>query len=116
MANTVVKSAQLIKSNAVVAESGQAIAANTTKYSIAASGKNIVLCFVPSAAGTLKILKGDGFAAAPNDLEVTITASKGNWIELDSAPFMVFEGTEKGKIVVQGDGTVAGTLYVVNAL
>lgn len=115
MANTVVKAAQLLKSNAVVAEAGQAIGANTTKYSIAASGKNIVLCFVPSAAGTLKVLAGDGFAAT-NDLELTITASKGNFVELDTAPFMVYEGAEKGKIVVQGDGTVAGTLYVVNAL
>ena len=115
MANTVVKAAQLLKSNAVVAEAGQTIGANTTKYSIDAKGKNIVLCFVPSAAGTLKVLAGDGFAAT-NDLALTITASKGNFVELDTAPFMVNEGAEKGKIVVQGDGTVAGTLYVVNAL
>ena len=115
MANTVINTAQLLKSNAVVAQSGQAIGANTTKYSIDAKGKNIVLCFVPSAAGTLKVLAGDGYAAT-NDLELTITASKGNFVELDTAPFMVNEGVEKGKIVVQGDGTVAGTLYVVNAL
>lgn len=115
MANTVVNTAQLLKSNAVVAQSGQAIGANTTKYSIDAKGKNIVLCFVPSAAGTLKVLAGDGYAAT-NDLALTITASKANFVELDTAPFMVNEGAEKGKIVVQGDGTVAGTLYVVNAL
>ena len=94
MANTVINTAQLLKSNAVVAQSGQAIGTNTTKYSIDAKGKNIVLCFVPSAAGTLKVLAGDGYAAT-NDLALTITASKGNFVELDTAPFMVNEGAEK---------------------
>ena len=115
---TSVSAAQILRTNEGVAEAGTAVAASVKTYNVPVnSNKNIVLCFIPTAAGNITIKKGTGLAAT-NDTVWPITASKANWIEVDTSSFALVadDGDDKGDMLLVTDGTVAGTLYVVNAL
>jgi hypothetical protein len=115
---TAVAAAQLVRSNVGIKESTTSVAASAASYNIPASGKNLLLGFIPTAAGNFTIKAGTGIAAT-KDLTWAITASKINWIQLDTSSYAKVKGSDgddKGDIVITADGTVAGTLFAVSAL
>ena len=114
-AGTEIKCAEILKTNAAFNVAADSSIATGTTYSVEAKNKNIILAVVPNTAGTLTIKKGEGFAAV-KDIDIAITASKVNWIELDTTPFLRFDGDDKGYIVVATDSTLAGKMHVVSAL
>ena len=117
LTGTEVKCAEILATNkAYAANADQAITTTTTTIlSLEAKGKNMILCVVPSAAGSLVVLKGNGYAAT-KDASIALTASKANFIELDTAPFLNVEGDDKGYINVRSDGTLAGKIHTVSVL
>ena len=115
---TAVKAIQLIRTNEGVKDSTTSVAASAATYNIPAEGKNLIIGFIPTAAGNFTIKAGTGFAAT-KDLTWAITASKLNVIELDTAAFTKVsgaDGDDKGDILLVADGTVAGTLFAINAI
>lgn len=126
---TEVKCATITKTNAAFAAGADVNVTSTTTstLSLEAKGKNIVIAVVPSSSADNQALlfkKGTGFAAT-TDVLIPIEASKVNWIELDTAPFLHVDkratdvggdGDDYGYIHVQSRSGLTGKIHVVSTL
>jgi hypothetical protein len=80
---------------------------------IPCTSKPPILLIQPSTTGNVVFSKGDGMAAV-NDQTVAVTASKDNFIMLDTAIFGNKSGANKGYIIMTP--AVAGSLSLINTL